>query len=635
MNTVVQLESKLRTEALEYCTSQWGWFSPPESIVTRALRTLRYKAEDYRVGDIIADLKLLPSSRIEKLEAERKSLESAVPLLDYIIQNDTTVRDFPSQKPDILAYRNEIQYFEDIHGFDNRLRIHPDMGQPDVSSAAYGYKAVLMLIDDLTPVLVFSEIGDDYERFVAQGRFDQANNPLRRRYVKLVLAVGKLSQIMTLLRGNYEVDEKLMGRSIVHIALALDESSARKKVAAIHDYAVRNKATDIHISPEFSSGALVEVRINTNLTKCPAELQLTNDDYQQVKSYLINVSGAVVNSQLLQRPADGSYTYRMPNRNLDARCVFIPMGQDLTVQGNNVLIRIRLLEQTSGEPVELTEMRVSPEAIRHFKRAVRSESGMSLMVGPTGSGKSTSQHGMVNEHFRIFGGSKSRIAIEDPVERRVPNLHQVQVTELLKREFKNPYLELLRYFLRGDPDFLMLGEIRDTETMEAAGYYSNTGHLVLGTLHANDSVKAIERIVTMLERQDVKEMIIDSLQYIFAQRLIAELCPYCKEQITIDGELKADLVSHVERGGFSGNSLPATAYVQAESGCKKCGNSGVSGPIPVNEVLEITDEVKEIIFSNAPDKKRQLRLRRSMTLHEEILKLVIAGKASVKDLFKC
>jgi type II secretory ATPase GspE/PulE/Tfp pilus assembly ATPase PilB-like protein len=633
MSQVLEINNQERQKAINFCIKNWGWETPPKEVVDRAIVTLRFMEKGLRVGDIITELKLMPASKLEKHIRERAEKKVVTPLIDYIIENDTDSRDFPEHKSNILAYKNGMQYFEDL-GISG-VRLHDDMNLDDIMKAAQKYKAVLLEIDAKTPALVFSGFNDEYQLYTSEGRVEQLNNPFKTNYPNLIIAVGNTTHVLAALNQDLNKFAKdTGGRELIHNALLRDDSIARRKLAKIHDYVIRNNGTDIHIDPSpFTTTVEVKARFDTILRPLPGDFFFTQEEYQQAKQYLTSQSGAVQNNAILQRPADGRYTYRLSDKTYDVRCAYIPTGQDVSFTDNQVFIRLRLLSQSSGA-IDLKRMGVSPTAIKHMTRAVRAESGMSIMVGPTGSGKSTTLFGMVNEHYKIFGESKSRISIEDPVERKVPNINQMQVTDQIKRESENPFLVYLKFLLRFDPDFMVVGEMRDQETVEAGGNYANTGHLVLGTLHANDTIKAVERIVNMLKDQDLRRMIIECLHYIFSQRLVPMLCEHCKQVRDVPEDLYDDLVAHVKRNGNDPELIPRKAAFQSQNGCSNCDNTGFTSKKPVNEVLEITDEVKQLIFSDSPDRLIKLREHRAITLFSETLQLIIDQRASIKELFK-
>jgi type II secretory ATPase GspE/PulE/Tfp pilus assembly ATPase PilB-like protein len=634
MTAVTELETKEMAKASQFCKAQWGWQSPPKAIRDRAINTIRFSDNNFRVGEIISYLKLMPASKVERLAAQRQASGVQTPLIDYIIENETDTKDFPEHKSSILAYRYSLQYFEDLN--ISGLYLHPDMDDTEVRDAAKKFKAALFLIESETPVLVFSSISDEYQQYMSEGKAEQLRNPFKTRYPDLKVAAANSVQVMAAIDGDTQARAgESQGREIWHNELRRSGLSSHEKLANIHHFVSRYNGTDIHIEPVATlSEVPVFGRFDTILRKLDKTFWFTAEEYQQIKQYLTSLSGAVQNNAVLQRPADGRYTYRFSDQSVDVRCSFIPTGQDTTFSNNNIYIRLRLLRQAVGA-IELQQYGLSPVAIKHMIRAIRAESGMSLMVGPTGSGKSTSLFGMVNEHYKIFKDSKSRISIEDPVERKVPNVTQIQISEQIKSEGGNPFLAYLKFLLRFDPDFMVIGEMRDAETVEAGGNYANTGHIVLGTLHANDTITAIERIVNLLKDDDLRRMIISTMHYIFSQRLVPILCEHCKITKDIEQDLYEDIVAHVQRSGNNADTIPTHGCFQSEAGCAKCDHTGVMGKQPISEVLEITDEVKRIVFSSDPEKLIKLRTHREITLFDEAMKLILSKKASVKELFKC
>lgn len=619
-------------EAVEFCRKNWGWQNPSADLINRAIMTRRFAKENARVGDIVASLGLLPRTRIDALAEQKRSAGDSKPLLDYIIDNDHESKKLPDHKASILAFKEQLQYFDSV--FMNDLSVHDDMSDDAVLSAAENFKAVLMLIEGSVPVLVFSALNDEYTRFITEGRLEQLKNVFKVRYPDLLIAAGNSNQVLGILNGDRKGKASDKGRTIMHSALLGDSDNAKRKFAKIFDYVVRNKGTDIHINPDnISDTTEVYARFNTVLRPVPGELFLTEPEYQVLKQYLTAQSGAVENNAVLQEPSDGRFSYRIGNTEIDVRCSYIPTGQDTSFSDNQLYIRLRLFPGAVGV-IELEKYGVSPAAYKHFVRAMRPESGMSLMVGPTGSGKSTTLFGMANEHVKMHGDGKSRISVEDPVERKIPKLNQIQISDAVKKKYENPFLHYLKHLVRFDPDFIILGEVRDSETVEAAGNYANTGHMVLGTLHANDTIVAVDRITNMLKVADLRRMIIDSIHYIFSQRLLPILCDHCKIIGDVEQDLLDDARNFAKKNGNNPDDIPTRAAFKNEAGCQHCDYTGITSKTPVNEVLEFTDEVRTLIFSDRADKTIQLRKHRALTLYQETLPLILKHSVSFQELFK-
>jgi type IV pilus assembly protein PilB len=242
---------------------------------------------------------------------------------------------------------------------------------------------------------------------------------------------------------------------------------------------------------------------------------------------------------------------------------------------------LRILDQTS--PLfKLDDLGFSEEVLNHFKQLVRKSSGIILVTGPTGSGKTTTLYALLN---MINSKEKNIITIEDPVEYRLAYIRQTQINPKAGINFATG----LRSILRQDPDIIMIGEIRDLETSEIAMQSSLTGHLVLSTLHTNDAPEAISRLVDIgVEPYLISSSVIGVL----AQRLVRTICPDCKVSYQADQKVMGDLGEDVSK---SKESL--TLY--RGKGCKNCKQSGYLGRTGIFELLLVNEDIKKLISEKA------------------------------------
>jgi general secretion pathway protein E/type IV pilus assembly protein PilB len=230
--------------------------------------------------------------------------------------------------------------------------------------------------------------------------------------------------------------------------------------------------------------------------------------------------------------------------------------------------------------LQLKDLGLENDNLEAFSDMIKSPFGIVLITGPTGSGKTTTLYAALNEIKSI---SNKVLTIEDPIEYQLPLVQQVQVNEKIGFDF----LDALKSFLRQDPDVIMIGEIRDFETLNAAVQASLTGHMVFSTLHTNDAVSAISRMVQMgLEPY----LIADSLLGVVAQRLVRKNCQYCK----VEYKPHVKILNHVSE------HIPAEAifYKGREGGCPKCNMTGYDGRIMLVEILKINDTISQMIATN-------------------------------------
>jgi general secretion pathway protein E len=271
---------------------------------------------------------------------------------------------------------------------------------------------------------------------------------------------------------------------------------------------------------------------------------------------------------------------------------------------------LRLLDKNKGL-LTLKDMGLSPRDVTAVHRILSRTSGIILVTGPTGSGKSTTLYAALNH---LNSPEKNIITIEDPIEYQLKGVGQIQV---------NPKIDLtfaagLRSILRQDPDIVMVGEIRDAETAEIAMQASLTGHLVLSTLHTNDSATAVSRLIDMgIE----PFMVASSLSAVLAQRLVRVLCPHCKEEYTPDDD-------------YPGIELPARLY--RSPGCDKCFNLGALGRTGLYELLLIDSELCSMIIRQTPAGViKEYAVSKGMrTLRDDGLAKAAAGITSLEEVLR-
>jgi type IV pilus assembly protein PilB len=313
-------------------------------------------------------------------------------------------------------------------------------------------------------------------------------------------------------------------------------------------------------------------------------------------------------------PQDGRFKMKASGRAIDVRVNAIP-----TIYGEKIVMRIL---DASAVNHNIDEIGFEPELLTKFKRVLEQPHGIIVVTGPTGSGKSTTLYSALSY---LKDPTKNITTVEDPVEYRLAGINQVQV----KSEINLTFASCLRAILRQDPDIVLIGEIRDKETMEIAIQASLTGHLVLSTFHTNDAPSAISRFSFMgLERY----LLASSLDLIIAQRLVRRVCEKCKEPVEYDEPMLKELKITPEEA----KSL--TFY--KGKGCTACGNTGYKGRLPVFEFLMLDNDVREAIVRGANESEiRQIsrskgyggllesgisNIRQGLTTPDEVLGVTFA-----------
>jgi len=272
-------------------------------------------------------------------------------------------------------------------------------------------------------------------------------------------------------------------------------------------------------------------------------------------------------------PQDGRMRVRVGGKDYDLRVSILP-----TVHGEKVVLRVLDKSNLSGS---LDQLGLDPHTYQRVKAAIDAPHGLILVTGPTGSGKTTTLYSALNE---LNSPIYNIITVEDPVEFQIPGINQVPVRKEIGLTFANA----LRSILRQDPDIIMIGEIRDTETAEIAIEAALTGHQVLSTMHCNDAAGAIAR----LDDMGIAPFLISSSVILScAQRLMRKICPYCKEPVTYPAKMYQDL--GIDPAFFEGVTL------YRGRGCERCKNSGYAGRMAIIEAMTVTDEIRRLIIARA------------------------------------
>ncbi len=379
-----------------------------------------------------------------------------------------------------------------------------------------------------------------------------------------------------------------------------EEAPVVRLVNSILSQGVREGASDIHISPEKES-VQVRFRVDGRLHEVPAPPKSMFLPIISRLKILANMDIAV--SRI---PQDGRFTVKMKNKDINIRSSTIP-----SIYGENMVLR---LLDTSNSIYSLERLGMSLKDQKKLESMISRPHGMILSTGPTGSGKSTSLYSILKT---INQPDINIITVEDPVEYRIEKIRQVQ----LNRKAGMTFASGLRSILRQDPDVIMVGEIRDSETANIAVQAALTGHRVLSTLHTNDSPGAITRFIDM----GIEPFLVASVMIVsFAQRLVRTICPSCKTAYRPSQEaLQFWGLENLENENF-----------QQGQGCFSCMHTGFKGRTGVYEVLIIDDFVQDLILkrSSAHEITRLLRERRDFTtLKDSAAEKVIQGITSLEE----
>ena len=364
--------------------------------------------------------------------------------------------------------------------------------------------------------------------------------------------------------SNREAVEEV---NLDQLAASSEEPPVVKLANLILVQAVKDRASDIHIEP-FERVLRLRYRIDGVLmdaTPPPKQMQLA-----LVSRFKIMSSLDIAERRL---PQDGRMRIRVGGKDYDLRVSIMP-----TVHGEKVVLR--LLDKANLS-ASIDKLGLDPDTFQQVKAAVDAPHGLILVTGPTGSGKTTTLYSALNE---LNNPIYNIVTVEDPVEFQVPGINQVPT----KKEIGLTFANALRSILRQDPDIIMIGEIRDTETAEIAIEAALTGHQVLSTMHCNDAPGAITR----LDDMGIAPFLISSSVILAcAQRLIRRICSHCKEPVTYPLKMFQDL--GIDPSIFDGVTL------YRGRGCERCKNSGYAGRMAIIEAMTVTDEIRKLIIARA------------------------------------
>src|SRR3954469_2389573 len=351
------------------------------------------------------------------------------------------------------------------------------------------------------------------------------------------------------------------------LAESTNEAPVIKLANLILVQAIKDRASDIHIEP-FEKTVRLRYRIDGALidaTPPPKAMQVALASRLKIMSNL--------NIAERRLPQDGRMRMKVGGKDIDLRVSFLP-----TVHGEKCVLRVL---DKSNLSASIEKLGMDEDTFRRFKAAVDAPHGLLLVTGPTGSGKTTTLYSALNE---LNNPDYNIVTVEDPVEFQIPGINQVPVNKDIGLTFANA----LRSILRQDPDIIMIGEIRDTETAEIAVEAALTGHQVLSTMHCNDAPGAIAR----LDDMGIAPFLISSSVILAcAQRLMRRICSHCKEPVTYPAKMYADL--NIDTSIMDGVTL------YRGRGCERCKNSGYAGRLAIIEAMTVSDEIRKLVISRA------------------------------------
>ncbi len=444
--------------------------------------------------------------------------------------------------------------------------------------------AVEVLVSDATPPTAIAEVSRNFGTINLKC---MSRDALAAEIAKAYAgAGGDAAQVIDEYESDLDLNKLMLDMPAVEDLLeSSDDAPIIRMLNALLTQALREGASDIHIEP-FELISVVRFRIDGSLRDVVRPKKA-------IHASLISRIKIMAQLDIAEKrlPQDGRITLRVGGKAVDVRVSTLPTGH-----GERAVLR--LLDKESGK-LDLHHLGMSPDTQVQFDKLIAQPHGIVLVTGPTGSGKTTTLYAALSQ---LNNAKTNILTVEDPVEYELEGVGQTQVNPRIDMTFA----KALRAILRQDPDIIMIGEIRDLETAQIAVQASLTGHLVLATLHTNDSAAAVTRLLDM----GIEPFLLSSsLLGVVAQRLVRKLCPHCKIQ---DGEQWKDV------------------------GCDKCGQTGYQGRVGVYELLLTTEQIRAQIHNRASEADiRQTALKDGMrTMREDGERWLANGTTTQAELLR-
>jgi len=522
----------------------------------------------------------------------------------------------------IEAFKNGILLLEDIYNnfsvdiddFIEKLSAATNTPMVDLYSVEVNYTLGAKAgYEKLTKLHVLPYKEDDLNIYIAVkdpfniSLIDQLQRVFRNKLIKVEMANPE--QIDKHLH-NIEISESVKDlineiRTQAKTADDVNEvSGILKLIDLILKTSIIGGGSDIHIEPTETS-CIVRCRIDGMLKEI---FVFDKDIFPPLSSRIKLLANLDIAEK--RKPQDGRFSAKVMDKDFDFRLSTLPI-----MTGESIVIRIL---DKSKVMIKLESLGMHPVNYKKFREAMNAPYGIIFVTGPTGSGKTTTLYAGLNA---IKNVTTKMITVEDPVEYQMNLIQQVQVNTKANLTFASA----LRSILRQDPDIIMIGEVRDRETLHIAVEASLTGHLVFSTLHTNDAVSAITRVVDM----GVEAYLISgALVAVQAQRLIRKLCPHCKQKTYINDEVKRDFAKF----------LPEDENYQfyKAKGCDKCMNTGYAGREMVSEVLTVDDNIASMI-ARGTNKEEILEYALAngfVTMFEDAGIRALDGRTTVEEVYR-
>ena len=450
--------------------------------------------------------------------------------------------------------------FFDLDDIDIDYRISEKLSTSQLKS----YNAIPVKEDEISVYVAFKNPFDVIIQDKVQNLFNRkllkvacADPAQIEKYINKIALNESIKDVITEIRKELSSSSS-QGQST-------ESSGILKLIEIILKTSIQSRASDIHIEPT-ETNCIVRSRIDGMLSET---FIFDKDIYPPMVSRMKLLSNMDIAER--RRPQDGRFSAQILDKEYDFRISTLPI-----LNGESIVLRIL---DKSKVIINIEDLGMHPDNFAKLKKSMKAPYGIILVTGPTGSGKTTTLYGALND---IKSVKTKIITVEDPVEYQLNMIQQVHVNEKAGLTF----ISALRSILRQDPDIIMIGEIRDQETLRIAIQAALTGHLVFSTLHTNDAISALPRMVDM----GIEPYLVSgALVCIEAQRLVRKLCPYCKQKVTLSQKALDEIKKF----------LPEDYQFYKSVGCQHCSQTGYLGREMISEILSISDHIASIVANNA------------------------------------
>ena len=547
------------------------------------------------IGQYLVEKKLITEAQLQEVLTKQKEQKGRM-FGDVVIEMGFVTE---AQFAEVLSERLNIPYID----LDN-TELNPDIVKkiPEAAARKYNVIAIEKMGRRLTVAtndpINFYALEDLRVITGCSINTVLATKTALNRAIGMIYSQGQVDSVVD--EATKEKEEELNLEELDLSEGRIENAPIVKLATAIVENSYRQDATDIHIEP-FKDITKIRIRVNGDLVEL---MTLSPALHVSLVTRFKILSGMNIAEKRI--PQDGRMSQVVDGTTIDLRVSNLPM-----VYGEKVVIRI-LAGDNSVRRIQ--DLGMTDYNYERFVSCLKVPQGVVLVTGPTGSGKSTTLYAALGE---IAKPNLNVITVEDPVEKKINNINQCQINEKAGMTFG----AALRSILRQDPDIIMVGEMRDTETAEIAIRAAITGHLVLSTLHTNDAASTVTRLVDMgVEAY----MVATSLIGIVAQRLTKTLCPECKKpRMTTPEDEKLMGIDH-------------SMMIYDAGGCPKCKNTGYTGRTAIHEILLCTSRMQILITGGAKaDEIAELAKEEgTLLLRDNVSKLVQQGVTSIDELVR-